>query len=746
MANRADNFNRSDTTNAIGTPSDAGSAWSQLFGTFGIASNQGYESAGTGQAMAVLESSEADGEVSVKLSVLPDAGKAAGVVCRVSTFAVGFYFEYLNDFGGFLRFYRMDFPTFTQLGQLNTSISAGDVLSVEMSGNSLTPKVNGSAPGLSGGPTYTDSHNSTATKHGLWADVAGAGRFDDFAFTGGGPAPATTYTFTGPSSGTVNEASTDFTVTPDGDADGIEVTPASDGAGSFTPSSVTFTGSGAETFTYTPTSTTGSPHTLSVTNDGALTDPDDLEYTVNAATDVIACTDQTAGRIYQRAAGTAARTVTFAGTYTGTEPATVEVQIQDHTSGSTIQDWTALGGTAIGGGNWSGTLSVPEAANWYKFRARGKDGGGSVLATSSVTSNKWGVGILVAMLGQSNMQNMTLTSSTPPASSDLTRRYNGSWAVVGGNGSIRFANTLQAGAGLLTGILDYGQATTAITQWNSGGSGEVLDGFLTGLADSGGDVEFVLWHQGESDAIAGTSKATYKTALDTLYADLQTATGRDSTELRFGCALVGTMEDDDVTDATADAIRQAQLEWVAETAGAFHAGSSVDIARIDDFHWAAAGYERMGRRYAQAILEQLGEEAFGAGGPLVASARRYAGDATVFLTCTQDGGAFDGTGADLTGFEVSDDDFSTTLTITGTGFLAGQVLLALSAAPGDGDTVKVRYQYGENPDITEPAYDDTAPGGDTLGLPLRPTVGSLTATLLSAGGGGGGVFGGAVIR
>lgn len=94
-------------------------------------------------------------------------------------------------------------------------------------------------------------------------------------------AVATTYTFTGPSSGTVNVASTDFTVTPDGDADGIEVTPATDGSGSFTPSSVTFTGSGAETFTYTPTDTAGSPHTLSVTNDGALTDPDDIDYTVN---------------------------------------------------------------------------------------------------------------------------------------------------------------------------------------------------------------------------------------------------------------------------------------------------------------------------------------------------------------------------------------------------------------------------------------------------------------------------------
>lgn len=101
-----------------------------------------------------------------------------------------------------------------------------------------------------------------------------------FAFPSLTP-PATSYTFTGPTSGVVNVASSNFTVTPNGDADGITVTPASDGAGSFNPTSVTFTGSNAETFTYTPTDTAGSPHTLSVTDDGGLTDPAAIDYTVN---------------------------------------------------------------------------------------------------------------------------------------------------------------------------------------------------------------------------------------------------------------------------------------------------------------------------------------------------------------------------------------------------------------------------------------------------------------------------------
>lgn len=94
---------------------------------------------------------------------------------------------------------------------------------------------------------------------------------------------AGSYTLSGPSSGTVNVASTNFTITPDGFSSAV-VTPASNGAGSFSPATVTFDGTGgAMTFTYTPTSQVGSPHTISVTNDSALTNPGSLSYTVNAA-------------------------------------------------------------------------------------------------------------------------------------------------------------------------------------------------------------------------------------------------------------------------------------------------------------------------------------------------------------------------------------------------------------------------------------------------------------------------------
>lgn len=109
---------------------------------------------------------------------------------------------------------------------------------------------------------------------------------DSFAFccaVSEAAAVATAYTFTGPSSGTVNVASTNFTVTPNGTSTAT-VTPATDGSGSFTPATVQFDGTAAaKTFTYTPTDVAGSPHTLSTSDDGGLTETSGtIDYTVNA--------------------------------------------------------------------------------------------------------------------------------------------------------------------------------------------------------------------------------------------------------------------------------------------------------------------------------------------------------------------------------------------------------------------------------------------------------------------------------
>lgn len=96
-------------------------------------------------------------------------------------------------------------------------------------------------------------------------------------------AAATAYTFAGPTTGRTGVASTQFTVTPNGSVtSNTIVTPHSTGTGTFSPTTVTFLAgtTTALTFVYTPTTSTTA--TLSVTNNGGLTNPGNLTYVSTA--------------------------------------------------------------------------------------------------------------------------------------------------------------------------------------------------------------------------------------------------------------------------------------------------------------------------------------------------------------------------------------------------------------------------------------------------------------------------------
>jgi hypothetical protein len=109
-----------------------------------------------------------------------------------------------------------------------------------------------------------------------------------WSILGPGPAStdATTYVFTGPSSGSVGDPSSNFTVSipPDQTLPApVTITPSDGGAGgTFTPTSATISNATPSAdFTYTAASV--GTKTISVTNDGGLTDPADISYVASVA-------------------------------------------------------------------------------------------------------------------------------------------------------------------------------------------------------------------------------------------------------------------------------------------------------------------------------------------------------------------------------------------------------------------------------------------------------------------------------
>lgn len=181
MANRSDNFNRTDSSSAMGTPSDAGSDWVALTGTWGIASNRGYcaTDSGDNQNSAVLESSASDVDVEVTCTT---GNNDQGIILRATDASNYILLRHGTD--GSVIFYKREAGTFTSFASTSgVSQSNGDVIKATASGNDFELFVNG-VSALTG----TSSFNNTATKHGLRVYSSTTPRWEDFSITdtGGG--------------------------------------------------------------------------------------------------------------------------------------------------------------------------------------------------------------------------------------------------------------------------------------------------------------------------------------------------------------------------------------------------------------------------------------------------------------------------------------------------------------------------------------------------------------------------------
>jgi hypothetical protein len=469
----------------------------------------------------------------------------------------------------------------------------------------------------------------------------------------------------------------------------------------------------------------------------------------------ISTSDFAAKTIFQRVAGGTTKNVVFQGSYVGKAPTSVEVELVNSTGLTVAQAWTALASATISGGSFSGTLTVPQGG-WYFWQARGKDNSGNVLYTSPVTSNKFGVGILVSCLGQSNMWNSFIfTSGSPPTPSDLTTKYQGSnnpgggfanyiippvLTTITGDGAITLANKLQAGFNLPIGLVFYAIPNTGL-EANLGGSlGYWLNlaantpypNYILGLGDIGGDTEILLWTQGENDAQGGVSGSSYESDLTTIYSRFQASIGRTTSTMKFYGTQTGTCTVCGSGNSWAD-IRAAQEDWFGKTTGAVFTASAIDIPVSDNgIHYSVAGMVRMALRDVQTILYNYGLAAYPSKGPSIASASRVAGSAVVKVAVTPGAGtrlqdsSGNTAGTGLGGWVVSVN--GSPVSISSTAIVEpAEVDLTLASVPANGSTVTLNYLAGINPinnDTQNIVYDNTSPQGDTLGLPLLPTVGA----------------------
>ena len=420
------------------------------------------------------------------------------------------------------------------------------------------------------------------------------------------------------------------------------------------------------------------------------------------------------GRIFQRQGKDA--DIVVSGTYIGV-PETVEARVVDAGTDAVVVPWTVVDGSPENG-LFTGILRHIPQGGWYRLHVR-----------SSITpwvvnkgNARWGVGMLVACIGQSNMREWFYTGKDYQPSPLLMLHRNGEWIASGveGNGALALGNRLASTLKIPVGLLDYsvnGTGLTAKAEWGKGfwldtGPDGIYRQFIDGVNTAGGSVEFVLWMQGEADAARGTvSREEYRSALERfvnnqIRSDIKNGSSRP--QLPF--LIIPLVKRPSGRDISCQWIRDAQMDALKTIDECHLAALSMDLENRGRQHLAPASYATLGVRTAQTIFYLLGKVHFHRG-PAISTVTRLS-DRVFDISIRQQGGTDFTPWSEITGFEVLSDR---------------KPLPFASVSRKDGHTVRIelvddaptdstlRYLYGAHPDTSNPVRDNT-----DLRLPLEP--------------------------
>lgn len=441
-------------------------------------------------------------------------------------------------------------------------------------------------------------------------------------------------------------------------------------------------------------------------------------------------------RVFQRI-GTS-KHIAVSGTYVGNAPDTIQARIVDATTGAALSQWTTLTAATIADGTFSGLFEAPQGG-WYKLQVRDPANPGGITAGT----NKWGVGVLVALIGQSNMENFmstpmnypvgnpkavqyrggtganqfkdgafkrvgTTSSTLPPNATKYAPGYANAGEGDRADGPTYLANFLVDALGVPVCLVESAASGQAISVWVD--TKAAWNTFVTILNAIGGDCEMAIWLQGESNSAQGTTTTAMVGYLGTLHGQLLTQTGRDAISFHFGIVSQGPASFSSSYAGNSDEkvgwMRAAHVQYANNTPGAFLVTSAHDTRVGDGIHIDGEGFNRLSRRYGKSAAARLGV-GVPCAGPRIVSASRVGSVVTVTLqhtggTALTDGAG--GPGSALTGFQFKDAG-GNQLTYSASS-ITGPTVLQFTVS---GTPVTVSYAMMNAPHSSDPMVANTAP-------------------------------------
>jgi len=419
------------------------------------------------------------------------------------------------------------------------------------------------------------------------------------------------------------------------------------------------------------------------------------------------------GSIFQRQGQSA--DIVVSGTYKGQTDA-IEARVVRNNTIEEIVPWTVID-SALQNGIFVGTLADVPQGGWYNIQVRSHN-------DHTIFSNgqhKWGVGMLIACLGQSNMKEWFYTGNDLKAHSLLRKFSDRGWSKLAdqGNAAIAFGNRLIDRLGIPVGLLDYSvngsglrkEADWGTGHWEDTSPNSIYDRFVAGISNAGGAAEFVIWIQGEADAARGTvTKNEYEDSLEHFIINqvrFDIANGSDRENLPF--LVVMMIKRPGGKDGPHQDIRDAQRHVVENVADCYLAATTLDLKNHGRQHLAPKAYILMGNRVAQTVLHVLGEETYHRG-PNVTNVKQI-DSSTLEIAIKHNGGNDFKPAAGITGWEIIAN--GTSVPIVKVYRHDPQTIRILLERPL-ADQAQIRYLYGAMPDASNPVLDNSP-----LSLPLE---------------------------
>jgi hypothetical protein len=427
----------------------------------------------------------------------------------------------------------------------------------------------------------------------------------------------------------------------------------------------------------------------------------------------IALTDIEDGRIFQRKGQSSE--IVVSGTYRGHVEA-IEARVVRSNTFEEILAWRIID-DAPRNGIFVGELADVPQGGWYNIQVRSHTN--HTVAING--KHKWGVGMLIACLGQSNMKEWFYTGKDLTAHSLLSKFSDSGWSKFGktGNAAIAFGNRIIDRLGIPVGLVDYSvngsglrkEADWGTGYWEDTSPNSIYDRFITGISDAGGAAEFVIWIQGEADAARGTvTKKEYADSLEhfitnQIRSDIANGSGLEN--LPF--LVVMMIKRPGGKNGPHQDIRNAQRHVVENLADCYLAATTLDLKNHGRQHLTPKAYISMGNRVAQTVLYVLGKETYHRG-PGVTFVKQI-DDRTIEIAIKHNGGSDFKPVAGITGWEVIAN--GTSVPIAKVYRHDPQAIRILLERPLD-DKAQIRYLYGAMPDAKNPVLDNSP-----LSLPLE---------------------------